>query len=422
MRSVVCRLSQRRLASLDHGSRASRRRARLARPIALVLSLALTVPTIAAVSSDAHAQAKPPSLKDQLTGAAKEQFETGVRLAGRRDWNGARTSFQAAYDASQNPRVLFNVAIAERELGRYAAAVETFKRELREGAGKLTKEEEAEVKAAIGSLEKLLATLTIDVAEPGADIYVDSEKVGTSPLKGPVTVQVGERRIRAAKPGYGEAVESIQLAAGASGKVTLKLSPIVKTSRVNVSVVGAPNAIVKIDGKEVGPAPYAGQVTVSAEPHQFSAEAPGYVAATQSVVVKDGEALNLTLQLANEQQMGKLVVLAKPDGSTIEIDGKPVGATKWEGPVDARTHQVVVKKQGFYTWSYDVEVPRGGERSVTAALNEDRNTSFVPWLIGTVVVLAATTVAVVLIARKADEEPVNGTLAPFAIGTQGIRF
>jgi hypothetical protein len=67
-------------------------------------------------------------------------------------------------------------------------------------------------------------------------------------------------------------------------------------------------------------------------------------------------------------------------------------------------------------------VPRGGERSVTASLNEDRNTNFVPWLIGTVVVLAATTVAVVLIASKPDQEPVNGTLPPFALGTQGIRF
>ena len=56
------------------------------------------------------------------------------------------------------------------------------------------------------------------------------------------------------------------------------------------------------------------------------------------------------------------------------------------------------------------------------SLNEDRNTSFVPWLIGTVVVLGATSVAVILIASKADEKPVDGTLAPFTHGTQGFRF
>jgi hypothetical protein len=396
------------------------------RAIAFTASLALLAPTATTLSAPpAYAQAKPPPLKNQLTGAAKEQFQTGVRLAGRRDWNGARTSFQAAYDASGNPRVLFNVAIAERELGRYAAAVDIFKREISEGQGKLTKEEEAEVRAAIASLEKLLATLTIEVNEPGADVFVDSEKVGTSPLKGPVTVQVGERRVRAAKPGFADAIDSQRLAAGASGKVALRLVPIVKTSRVNVSVVGPTNAIVTVDGKEVGPAPFFGQVTVSAEPHQFSVEAPGYVPATKSVVVTElpeGESLNVRLEPAAEQRMGKLVVAARPEGATIEIDGKTVGASRWEGPVSARSHQIVVKKPGYYAWSYDVDVPRGGERSVTAALNEDRNNNFVPWLIGTVVVLGATTVAAVLIATKPDQEPVNGTLPPFAVGTQGFRF
>ena len=141
--------------------------------------------------------------------------------------------------------------------------------------------------------------------------------------------------------------------------------------------------------------------------------------------MKDGEVLNLTLQLAPEQEKGKLIVAAKPEGATIEIDGKAVGATRWEGPVDARTHQVVVKKQGFYTWSYDVDVPKGGERSVSASLNEDRNTSFVPWLIGSLVVGAALTVGIVLLATPPDQQLVDGTLTPYKVGTQsmpGIRF
>ncbi len=396
------------------------------RALASALSLALLAPTAATFRAPvAHAQPKPPPLKNQLTGAAKEQFETGVRLAGRGDWGGARTSFQAAYDASKNPRVLFNVAVAERELKRYAAAVEAFKRELSEGRGKLSKAEEAEVAAAIASLEKLLGLLAIEVNEPGADVFVDGEKVGTSPLKLPLAATVGERRVRATKAGYADAVESVQVAGGGTGRAALKLVPLVKTARVNVTVVGPPNAVVTVDGREVGPAPYAGRVAVQPEPHVFSVEAPGYVAVSKSVVVAEmpeSEALNLRLEPAPEQRMGRLSVTARPEGATIEIDGKPVGATHWQGPLDARPHQIVVKKRGFYAWSYDVDVPRGGERSLTATLNEDRNTNFVPWLIGTVVVLGAATAAAVLIATKPDQEPVNGTLPPFAIGTQGFRF
>lgn len=390
---------------------------RSARRIALAVSLTLVLPPLAvAVPRTAWAQPKK-SIRDSLPLEARGHWDAGVALAQRKNWDGARTSFKAAYEISKNPRVLFNLGVAEKELGRYAAALDYFRKELAEGQGQLLPDEENDVKATISGLEKFVAQLTIDVSEKDADVFIDNDKIDSSKLPGPITVQLGERRVRAVKPGFAEAVESIQLAGGGKGTVTLKLHPLVKTSRVNVSVVGPSNAIVKIDGKEVGAAPYAGQVVVTADPHQFSAEAPGYVTATQSAIVRDSETLNLTLQLAPEQEKGKLLVFAKPDGATIEIDGKPVGATKWEGPVDARTHQVVVKKQGYYPWSYDVDVPKGGERSVTATLNEDRNTSFVPWLIGTVVVGTALVVGIVLLATPPDQQPAAGTLNPYKLGT-----
>ena len=67
-------------------------------------------------------------------------------------------------------------------------------------------------------------------------------------------------------------------------------------------------------------------------------------------------------------------------------------------------------------------MPKGGERTVTAQLNEDRNTSFVPWLIGTVLVVGASSVAIYFITRPKDEEPVKGSLPPFTVGTPSVRF
>jgi hypothetical protein len=362
------------------------------------------------------------TLREQLPPEAQKHWDTALVLSQRSLWDGARTSFNAAYEASRNPRVLFNVAVCEKNLGRFARALEIFKRELTEGKGQLSSEEESEVKAQIAGLERFVAELTVEVNEPGAEIFVDDAKVGTSPLPSPLSLPVGERRLRATKAGFAEARESVELKGGSTGRVALRLTPSIKTSLVNVSVVGPASAVVKIDGKEVGPAPYKGQVAVSAEPHQFTAEAPGFVLASQSAVVRESEALNLTLQLAEEQQKGKLLVVARPEGATIEIDGKTVGASRWEGPVNVGTHQIVVKKQGHYTWSYDVDVPKGGERSVSASLNADRNNSFVPWLIGTVVVLGASTAAIYFVTRPKDEEPVKGSLPPFTVGTPSLRF
>jgi hypothetical protein len=398
---------------------------RSVRSAAFAAALVVLVPPIALTwAPAAHAQARKP-VREQLPLEARGHWDAALALAAKKNWDGARTSFTAAYDLSKNPRVLFNVAIAEKELERYPAAIDALRRELAEGKGQLTPDEEKDIQGFIAGLEKFVGQLTIEVSERDADVYVDDEKIDSTKLPGPFTVKIGTRRVRAVRSGFTEAVESVTLAGGGTGKVTLKLNLAIRTARVNVSVVGPANAIVKIDGMDRGPAPYSGQVPVTADPHQFTAEAPGYVTATQSALVKDGEVLNLTLQLAPDQEKGKLLVVAKPEGATIEIDGKFAGATKWEGPVSAGTHQVVVKKLGYYTWTHDVEVPKGGERPISATLNEDRNTSYVPWVVGTIVVGAALVVGIVLLATPPDEPVQKGTLSPFVLGTQstpGFRF
>jgi hypothetical protein len=394
------------------------------RNLSLVVVMTLLAPTTGATLAPAvaHAQPrKPASVRDTLPDDAKKQWDTALALAQRNQWDGARAAFLQAYEISKNPRVLFNVAVSEKNLGRYPQAIELFRRELAEGKDHLTVAEQSEIEAAITGLEKYVMEISIEVSEAGAKVFVDQDDVGTSPIQKPITVAIGSHVVRASKAGFADAQERVT-GDRRNPRVSLKLEPIMKTSRVNVSVVGPSHAVVKIDGKEVGPAPYSGQVLVSPEPHQFAAEAPGYVTATQTAMVREGEALNLTLQLSEEQKKGKLIVSAAPAGATIVIDGDPVGATRWEGPVDVGSHQIVVRKPGFYTWSYDVDVPKGGERQVTAQLNEDRNTSFVPWLVGTILVVGASAAAVYFVTRPKDEERVNGTLPPFTVGTPSVRW
>lgn len=397
-------------------------RSLMGRFAAVILGLAVVTVGIPGVAPRVATAAPRKPIREQLNDAARKHWDAAIALYQRANWDGAAAAFMQAYEISKNPRVLFNVGVTEKNRGRYARAIELFQQELAEGKGILTTDEEDEVHRVISGLEKYVASLEIEVSEPGADVLVDDQKVGVSPLKGPVRVQIGERRVKAIKAGFSEGYETVTVAGGATSKVSLKLAPLVKTSLVTITVVGPPSAIVKIDGREVGTAPYKGQVTVSPEPHLFSADATGYVPATQPAIVREGEALNLTLQLAEDQRKGKLVIRARPEGAVIEIDGRPVGSTSWEGPVDVGSHQIAVKKQGYYTWTYDVDVPKGAERKVSAQLNEDRNTSFVPWLIGTVLVVGAGAAAVYFITRPEDEQPVSGTLPPFTIGTPSLRW
>lgn len=394
------------------------------RCLALVLTFAVPASTFV-VSTPAFAQAKKKPLRDTLSPEAQAQWDNAIGFYTRNKWSEARASFQAAYDVSKNPRVLFNVAVCEKNDAKYARAIDTFKKELAEGktaTPPLDATEEGEIKAQIAGLEKFVASLTIDVSEAGADIFVDNEKVGTSPLPGPVSVPLGERRIRAVKAGFGEANETADLKGGGTGKVTLRLVPNIRQTLVTVTVTGPKDASVYVDGRFVGPAPYKGNITVQPDPHQISAQAPGWITQAAPVIAKEGDESKVTIALSQEQQKGKLVIVTKPEGATIEIDGKVVGASKYEGAVDVGNHQITVKKSGFYQWNQDVDIPRGGERSITAALNEDRNNSFVPWLIGTVLVVGASATAVYFVTKPKDQDKVNGTLAPFTVGTPAVRF
>lgn len=392
--------------------------------------MALVVPPVmTAFPTTAFAQKAKPT-REQLPLEARGHWDAGVAFAQKgSSWDAARASFKAAYDLSKNPRVLYNVGICEKELSHFAAALDTFKRELAEGKD-LPAADRAEVQQNIEDLKKLVGQLTIEVSEKDADVYIDGEKIDPARLAGPITVDLGTRQLRASKAGFSDAQATVSLNGGATQTAKLVLRQFVPTALVNVNVLGPTNAVVKIDGNERGSAatgkPWQGQLTVQKDPHQISAEAPGYVTATQPVSVREGETTNVTLQLAMDQEKGKLIVVTRTEGAAIEIDGKVVGASRWEGPVDARTHQITVKKTGYYPFTYDVDVPRGGERSVTANLNEDRNTSFVPWLVGTIVVGAAITVGIVLLATPPDEKPTRGTLSPFSLPTQsyqpGFRF
>ncbi|MCA9631300.1 MAG: PEGA domain-containing protein [Myxococcales bacterium] len=375
--------------------------------LAVVLAVSMVSPEVAFARKP-----KVTSVRQSLPKASRPMWDAAVKLTKGGNWDGARAQFLQVYEQSKNPRVLFNVAVCEKNLGRYADAIDYLKRELDEGSGKLTKKETQEIERAITGLEKFVSDLSVEVNVPGAKIYVDGREVGVSPLVKPVRVQTGERRVSAKLAGHTDASAQVDVAAGKPAHVDLKLEALQKTALVEVKVTGASNAVVKIDGKEVGPAPFRGKVAVAPQPVEFAAEAPGFVRASQSVKLEDGKKTQVTLTLAPEQSKGRLTVVTRPTGGLIEIDGHARATSRFEGALDAGSHQVVVKKRGYYTFVQDVEVRRGADRSVTASLNEDRNTNFVPWLIGSVVVLGASAVAIGLMVQPSDQDPVQGTLPP----------
>src|SRR5882724_11708596 len=95
----------------------------------------------------------PASLGDTLTGEAKADYESGKLLYGDGDFAGARVKFQAAYELTQDPRLLWNMAVCEKGQRHYAKVVGLTKKYLAAGGELLAEDDRSEAKALLDAIE-----------------------------------------------------------------------------------------------------------------------------------------------------------------------------------------------------------------------------------------------------------------------------
>lgn len=389
-------------------------------PVSLTLLLACALAVEPVAFAQTRGRPRPPTVREQLPDAARREWDAARELFDAQDYQGALVEYLRAYELSKNPRVLYNVGICEKNLRRYARALARFQQQLAEGAGKLSPEEEQNVKEAIAAIEPFVSTIEVTSNEPGAMLYIDGLEAGQTPFAGPIPIDVGPHQLRLHKPGFQDATQNVAIAGNAGAKVNFKLEPLVKTALVTVNVVGAPQAHVVVDGVDMGLAPFKGEV--GAGRHTFEARAPGYVTARQTSEVRYKEPLEITLSLSAERHEARVRIVAKPEGATIEIDGKVVGSTTWEGVLPSGGHQLVVRKPGYDTYSTELALNDDQTRSVTVDLKPQRDSSWILWAAGTVAVVAGGAVASYFVFRPADPVPVTGTLNPGVVVANYPRF
>jgi hypothetical protein len=387
------------------------------RSAALVLSVLLTVET-------AGAQTKPPpppDVRSQLADPARHAWDAAKQLADANDYKGALVEFQRAYDLSQNPRVLYNVGVVEKLLTHYARAVAAWERELNDANGKLAPNEIAELKNAIAIVQQFVTTIDVTANESDATLFIDDYAVGKTPFAGPVKIDVGKHTLKLTKAGFVDAVQQVDVASGQKTPVTFTIDPQNKTALVSVTVGGAPSATVFVDGKDMGPAPFKGELP--ADRHTIEARAPGFVTVGQTVDVLYHQPMSLVLTLSQERHEGRLKVIA-PDGAEIAVDQKKVGIGSWEGVVSTTGgHQIVVTRAGSQTYSTEVMVADDQTREVNAVLNAEVGTSWVAWGVGSLLVVTGGIVVGYFVFKPVNPSPFTGDLNPGLTTTShGIRF
>jgi hypothetical protein len=391
-------------------------------------ALSRSVPlALAAILAVQPALAAPPAapatvdVRAQLPDAARKAWDAAKQLAGASDFRGALVEFQRAYDLSHNPRVLFNVGVTEKLLTHYARAVDAWDKEQSEGAGQLSPAELQELKNAISIVQQFVTTIDVTANEADATLTIDDYPVGKTPFASPVRIDVGKHVVKLTKEGFVDAVEPVDVATGVKTPVTLKLEPVNKTALVSVAVGGTPAATVFVDGRDMGPAPFKGEL--SADRHTIEARAPGFVTVGQTVDVVYKQPMSLVLTLSQERHEGRLKVTA-PEGAAISVDEKVVGTTTWDGVVSTTGgHQLVVTKPGYQTYSTEVFVADDQVRDLNVPLNSEVKTNWVAWGVGTLLVVTGGIVAGYFVLKPTEPSPTPGTLnPPLTTANHGLHF
>lgn len=170
---------------------------------------------------------------------AKQRFDEGAKAYEAEDYEAARVAYAQAYALEPIPELLANLGHAELRTGRYVEAarhISQFLRESQIGDGP----ERGAARRGLLEAEAHVGRVQVTADVDGADVTIDGEPVGTTPLVYAWYVEPGEHRVQAIKPGFGAARSVFGISAGKAKNIKLTLIPIDEDEEAQPSQPFAP--------------------------------------------------------------------------------------------------------------------------------------------------------------------------------------
>ena len=176
---------------------------------------------------------------------AARHFQRGVTLYGEADYRAALVEFRRAYALSPNPAVLYNVGETQYQLQDYAGALTTFEHFLAEAAP--GDGHRAEVEGDLEVLHSRVGHVSVTSIPPGAEITVDDQPAGKTPLERALLVSIGRRKVVATLGGRPPVTRYVDVAADDTLQVTLQLADSPESSPAPVLRADSPRPLVAME-------------------------------------------------------------------------------------------------------------------------------------------------------------------------------
>jgi hypothetical protein len=159
-------------------------------------------------------------------------------------------------------------------------------------------------------MEGRLAHLSLKSRLPGADVMLDGELVGRTPLTSSLTLMPGSHKVELVRPGYRTARTELTLGDGASGEIALEP----EEDRAEIARVGGDlklaitetEALVTVDGTPRGP--YTASLRLAHGTHHLLVERGGFRPNERDVDVAVGQTTVVPVALDPTPEMRELYV------------------------------------------------------------------------------------------------------------------
>jgi PEGA domain len=325
----------------------------------LALAMALAVASVA-VPRVSFAQPAPAEVKSHMDAADK--------AAKAKDWEKAATEFKAAFDLAHAAAALEGLANALYQAKHQPEAFEAYDELLRSYGDGMTGPKKFAAETRRKELAAHTGIIQVTVAEPGAEIFVDDKSIGTSPLP-PRHVEAGTHKVRVVKAGFTPFEQSVTAADGQTSPVTATLTRELSKGHLVVREKDGKSMRVVIDGLDVGPTPYEGDLPPG--PHDVLVRSSLGASTPQRVEVERGKAV--TVELAAVAATAHLEVTTGDHLAIVFFDGKPLAEGSFSGDVAPGEHVLVVAKEGWDRVEKKINLAPQGHEKVDIVLTKSRD-------------------------------------------------
>ncbi len=165
--------------------------------------------------------------------------------------------------------------------------------------------------------------IIIESDPPGAEVYLNEQRVGTTPYQG--RQLAGNYSLMLSHPMYHEHNQQFLLGEGATVNLpVVEMKPRFGYFKVNSTPSGAE---VLLDGRALGTSPLP-RGEISSGQHELKIRKALYHEYTETFFIEDGDDKQFDINL--RAAFGHLLITSDPNGADVFLDGRQVGTTPYE--------------------------------------------------------------------------------------------